>query len=144
MLIRLKKIEKNQGERKRVILIVLRKNERSQVEEILMLVNLGAVIGQLRKTEKPLLIWLKKREKSLRGRKMVMLNQRSQVERREMLMGGDGAKIGSTPLPRGFECERRERDMHKEWERGRIKTHTVEGNCNIFLLLSHAPWVGFK
>ena len=56
MLIRLKKIEKNQGERKRVILIVLRKNERSQVEEILMLVNLGAVIGQLRKTEKPLLI----------------------------------------------------------------------------------------
>ena len=45
---------------------------------------------------------------------------------------GGGAKIGSTPLPRGFECERREGEMRctertNERERERIKTDTVCG-----------------
>ena len=50
----------------------------------------------------------------------------------------------STPLPREFECERREGEMHKEWEKGRIKKHTIEGNFNILnSLFSFMPhgWV---
>ena len=49
------------------------------------------------------------------------------VDINKVFMVGGWSQDRLHPPPKGFECERREGEMHKEWEKGRIKTHTVEG-----------------
>ena len=59
--------------------------------------------------------------------------------------GGGGTKVGSTPLPRGFEREGRKKERCTKNEReGELRQAQVEGNFNIFLPFFHVLGVGFK
>ena len=60
-----------------------------------------------------------------------------------LFMVGGGAKIGSTPLPRGSNVRGEERCTENERE-GESRQTQVESNFNIFLLLFHVLGVGFK